>query len=294
MKEIGEIKEIFLLVLSFPSFIPGGITMSKTKGSPPPKKSAGSGVQIGVAIGCLVIIGLTLVGLALAVLGVIPGFFGNDQTALSPSGLDDKTSPELLQARYEEETTQLNNYGWVDEPSGVVRIPISQAMVLVAERGLPVGVEDTPTPTPTPTVVVESESPAEETPVAEESPATPTPEGAGEPAPEETPPPEPTVNLAEVSFQAHVLPIFEEHCLQCHGGERPEGGVRTEEGLSLKAYEDIMAGSWNGSVIEPGDVENSYLIEQVVTGRMPKQGPKLTPEEIAILTAWVEAGAPNN
>ena len=55
-----------------------------------------------------------------------------------------------------------------------------------------------------------------------------------------------------------------------------------------------MAGSWNGSVIEPEDVENSYLIEQVVTGRMPKEGDRLTPTEIDILTAWVEAGAPNN
>jgi mono/diheme cytochrome c family protein len=97
-----------------------------------------------------------------------------------------------------------------------------------------------------------------------------------------------------VSFQEHVLPIFERSCVQCHGGERPEGGLRTEEGLSLKTHEDIMAGSWNGSVIEPGDVENSYLIEQIITGRMPKEGPDLSPAEIEIITAWVEAGAPDN
>jgi hypothetical protein len=55
-----------------------------------------------------------------------------------------------------------------------------------------------------------------------------------------------------------------------------------------------MAGSFNGSVIEPGDVEGSYLIEQVVNGRMPKRGEPLSPEEIEIITVWVEADAPDN
>jgi mono/diheme cytochrome c family protein len=196
-------------------------------------------------------------------------------------------------AQREQAESQLNSYGWIDEASGVVRIPINQAMALVAERGLPAGSEavEEPAPEEAPTAApapeVESETPAEERPAAEEAAATPTPESVAEPAAEE-PTPEPTVNLAEVSFQAHVLPIFEQHCLKCHGAEDPE------EGLILDNYEDIMAGSWNGSVIEPEDVENSYLIEQVVTGRMPKEGDRLTPAEIDILTAWVEAGAPNN
>jgi hypothetical protein len=32
----------------------------------------------------------------------------------------------------------LNNYSWADESKGTVRIPIEQAMALIAERGLPV------------------------------------------------------------------------------------------------------------------------------------------------------------
>jgi hypothetical protein len=31
----------------------------------------------------------------------------------------------------------LHSYGWVNQPSGVVRIPIERAMQLIAERGLP-------------------------------------------------------------------------------------------------------------------------------------------------------------
>jgi hypothetical protein len=36
---------------------------------------------------------------------------------------------------HEEET--LNSYGWVDQPAGVMHIPIDRAMQLIAQRGLP-------------------------------------------------------------------------------------------------------------------------------------------------------------
>jgi len=39
------------------------------------------------------------------------------------------------------EDNVLNSYGWVDPPSGIVRIPIDRAMKLLAERGLPVRAE---------------------------------------------------------------------------------------------------------------------------------------------------------
>jgi mono/diheme cytochrome c family protein len=251
--------------------------MSKTKKSTPAKKSGGSGNLIG--IGCLIATGILIVGIAIIVFWVLANPFGSGQATTASLGLDDRTSPETLLAWREAGESQLSSYGWVDEASGVVRIPIDQAMALVAERGLPVGSEPAATAAAAPDG--EGEPPSEERPAAEDAPPTPAPEV-------EEPAPEPTVNLAEVSFQAHVLPIFEQHCFECHGADDPE------EGLILENYEDIMAGSWNGPVIEPEDVENSYLIEQVVTGRMPKEGDRLTPAEIDILTAWVEAGAPNN
>jgi hypothetical protein len=43
---------------------------------------------------------------------------------------------EINDFRLKEEQT-LNSYGWVDEKSGVVRIPIERAMELIAQRGLP-------------------------------------------------------------------------------------------------------------------------------------------------------------
>ena len=43
---------------------------------------------------------------------------------------------EINDFRLKEEQT-LNSYGWIDEKSGVVRIPIERAMQLIAQRGLP-------------------------------------------------------------------------------------------------------------------------------------------------------------
>jgi len=44
---------------------------------------------------------------------------------------------ELTEPRMREEE-RLNSYGYVDQPAGVIHIPIERAMQLVAERGLPV------------------------------------------------------------------------------------------------------------------------------------------------------------
>jgi mono/diheme cytochrome c family protein len=287
--------------------------MSNTKSSLPLKKSIRGGKSKHPGIGCSILTGVFLVGLI--IVAVVAGlgfsnFLSNGQAATALSGLEDKTSPEILQARREKEEARLNSYGWIDKEAGLVRIPIAQAMALVAESGLPVGSEPTEEPPPTlepPTAIpapeVNSEVPAAETPVAREAAtAIPAPDSAGEPSDQEMltldPPPTvpfmPAVNLAAVSFKEQVLPILEQHCVECHGGEKPQGGVKVEEGLILTTYDDILYGSFNGPVIEPGNVEDSYLIEQVVTGRMPKEGDRLTPAEIEIITAWIEAGAPNN
>ena len=85
-----------------------------------------------------------------------------------------------------------------------------------------------------------------------------------------------------------MLPILERHCVQCHGGNK------TEEGLVLKTYADVLAGSWNGVVVEPGSAEGSLLLKQIVSGKMPKKGPRLLPSEIQAIRDWIDAGAPDN
>jgi hypothetical protein len=49
-----------------------------------------------------------------------------------------QTQPKLdLQLTREEQQQLLNSYGWADQTTGKVRIPIDRAMDLVLQRGLP-------------------------------------------------------------------------------------------------------------------------------------------------------------
>ena len=60
-------------------------------------------------------------------------------------------------------------------------------------------------------------------------------------------------------------------------------------GLNLTTYADAINGGASGPVIIPGDSANSLLIVKQQVGGHPGQ---LTPEEIAQMIEWIEAGAP--
>jgi mono/diheme cytochrome c family protein/uncharacterized membrane protein len=97
------------------------------------------------------------------------------------------------------------------------------------------------------------------------------------------------------SFYAkRVHPIFDANCIACHGASKSQGGLR------LDSYEELMKGGKDGPVIVPRDTTHSLLLRRISLPRdnakaMPAEGrPPLKPEEIAILRAWVEAGASLN
>ncbi|MCX6028625.1 MAG: c-type cytochrome [Chloroflexi bacterium] len=93
---------------------------------------------------------------------------------------------------------------------------------------------------------------------------------------------------AAVSFAKDVLPIFEQNCVKCHGGQQ------TKAGLVLTGYAQTMKGSENGPVIKVGDAANSFLVQQIINGKMPQRAAKLPQAQIDLISAWVNAGAPNN
>jgi hypothetical protein len=83
---------------------------------------------------------LILSGLA----GVLTAAFGRGQPAVEGS-VRTPAPPNLQIAPQEDleiyqatQSAKLEGYGWVDQETGVVRIPIERAMELLAERGLPV------------------------------------------------------------------------------------------------------------------------------------------------------------
>lgn len=196
-------------------------------------------------------------------------------------------------------------------PEEAPAAPVAAAAEATPTEAVPTA---TPEPSPSPTATAApTETPATDPPAAVEAePGQPEPT-ATEPQPTATPEPSPTATAppaeptaepapeeesaapgSPVSFANDVFPIIDRRCVKCHGGPDDEGGLRIEEGLDMRTYEGILAGSYNGPVVEPGNVEDSYLIEQVVTGEMPKREPRLLPGEVRTLSEWVAAGAPNN
>ncbi len=97
-----------------------------------------------------------------------------------------------------------------------------------------------------------------------------------------------------VSFARDIVPILERSCHQCHGGEDEDGLQTVELGLNMTTYEGLMAGSQDGTVIEPGKPDESYIIDMVKFGDMPEEGDPLSPEEIELIRKWIAAGALNN
>ncbi|EMI44407.1 PSD1 and planctomycete cytochrome C domain-containing protein [Rhodopirellula sp. SWK7] len=88
-----------------------------------------------------------------------------------------------------------------------------------------------------------------------------------------------------IDFDQQIRPIFTTHCTSCHGG------VKQAADLSF-VYADSAMYS-----VEPGDPENSELLVRVLEpedeDRMPPpdHGPRLSDEEIDLLTRWVKQGA---
>src|SRR5665213_2236860 len=85
-----------------------------------------------------------------------------------------------------------------------------------------------------------------------------------------------------------ILPIVQ-RCTQCHGGDVQMGN------LDLRTRASILQGGNSGAAINPGHGDDSLLINRVtgtVKPQMPMAPvPKLKPEEIAVLKAWIDQGA---
>jgi len=87
-----------------------------------------------------------------------------------------------------------------------------------------------------------------------------------------------------VGTWADVEAIFTAKCAMCH--------ITSQAGnLSLKTYQDALKGGQSGPAIVPGDPDKSVLVKTQQGTSHPAMG-MLTPEELAAIIAWIEAGAP--
>lgn len=86
-----------------------------------------------------------------------------------------------------------------------------------------------------------------------------------------------------------MKPLFQKHCVDCHGPEKQKAGLR------LDTAKSAIQGGDSGAAITPGDAAKSLLFERITAAdedeRMPPKGDPLPPEAIDSISAWIQAGA---
>lgn len=95
-----------------------------------------------------------------------------------------------------------------------------------------------------------------------------------------------------VVYKDIVQPILEARCTQCHNASKKKGDLRMDE-LAL-----LMKGGENGPALVPGkgvdsDMIKRCLLDENDDNHMPPKGkPQLSTEQIALLSWWIDQGAP--
>ncbi len=99
---------------------------------------------------------------------------------------------------------------------------------------------------------------------------------------------------APPDYAAKIAPLFQEHCVDCHGKDDPDGE------FNLESFENLMKGGKGGAVVIARNADDSRLVK-FLEGRSGKTGKNqfmppgkkehLKTEEVALIKAWINAGA---
>jgi WD40 repeat protein len=90
-------------------------------------------------------------------------------------------------------------------------------------------------------------------------------------------------------YQSQVAPLLKQYCAGCHNDEDREGK------FSLESYASLQRGTKHGPALLPGDAKGSLMLRLMTgaakPGMPPKDEPRPSLEEIAIIEAWIASGA---
>jgi MYXO-CTERM domain-containing protein len=93
-------------------------------------------------------------------------------------------------------------------------------------------------------------------------------------------------------FRDAVEPLLREKCGKCHIKDKPAGG------LDVAKHAALIEGGYSGAGVVPKDRKQSVLFARIILPatddeRMPPEGePALTPDEVELIGAWIDQGAP--
>jgi len=101
----------------------------------------------------------------------------------------------------------------------------------------------------------------------------------------------------QVSFAQDVMPIIDQHCIECHAA----GGKGSEaSGFYMNSYEAVMKGTTNGPMVIAGDSTGSNMLV-LMQGRadpsisMPHGKMKgVSGKQLKTIQIWIDQGAKNN
>ncbi|EMB16550.1 DUF1553 domain-containing protein [Rhodopirellula europaea] len=99
-----------------------------------------------------------------------------------------------------------------------------------------------------------------------------------------------SIHAEPVDFEKQIQPIFAAHCLECHGPDAHESGLRLDQRGNM-----LRGGDYGEATIVPNEPDASFLL-RVVNGdepdmQMPPEGPPLSPDQVSLLARWVQEGA---
>ncbi|MEO8129478.1 MAG: DUF1549 domain-containing protein, partial [Bryobacteraceae bacterium] len=97
--------------------------------------------------------------------------------------------------------------------------------------------------------------------------------------------------FAQISYNAQIKPILDQNCSKCHSAADRASGFDVSTPPLLQ-----KGGLKDGPGFVPGKPEESAIILHIEgkrEPRMPRGGPPLAPEQIAVMRQWVAAGAPS-
>jgi mono/diheme cytochrome c family protein len=99
-----------------------------------------------------------------------------------------------------------------------------------------------------------------------------------------------TASSAEApDYARDIAPLFERHCVECHGPKKQESLLR------LDSRKETLAGGMSGDAVLPGRSRDSLLLKHLrgeARPPMPYKKPPLDPAEVDRIAAWIDAGAP--
>jgi hypothetical protein len=93
-------------------------------------------------------------------------------------------------------------------------------------------------------------------------------------------------------FSSAIQPIFREKCGKCHIKAEPAGG------LGVDQYAQLLEGGFSGAGVVPKNRKDSVVMQRLVLPRSdsdhmpPIDEPQLSADEVELVGAWIDHGAP--